>query len=317
MSKLKEFTYKIDLPDPENGLFNPQVFISQNRETAADENVEVPITELLNFENNPYLSETAYFEKIMNPDISVEELKEILRLEFTVDSMIEGKFNQKLGLLWYNTNFVKAVTDICNDIPTSITLFKKINKMIYDIMVSMVYVIPDQTAEFVDMYGGLIYRLNKSHIDILTNHGFKLNDSYKLALSISGSNNDVEAIGKFNSTLLDCDPDKVTPKMIKDAYKSLFNIENIFTPVMLEVINYNDAEESVKQMYMSISIALADFLESSQPSVIYRTLWLYSCKLASNPGYLNAVRFGLRNSSLGPNTTGIIQHLISQGAYII
>lgn len=316
MLKLKEFTYKIETPNPDGTLFNPNVFISTNRDTS-QENREVAIGELLDFKNNPYLSETAYFEKIMNPEITVEELKSILRLEFTLDAISEGKFNHQLSLLWYRPAFVKAVTAICADSPLGVTLNKKLNKAIYEVMIFMDNNVPNQYENFVELYDDLIYRINKDRIDTLTTHGFKLNDAYKLALSLSSSDSEAEVIIAFNSILLECNPDKVTPKMIKDAYKSLFNIETIFSPVMFNTINYNESTEDVKQMYMSISIALADFLESSQPSVIYRTLWVYSCKLASNPGYLNTVRFGLRNSSLGPNTAGIVQHLINNGAYII
>lgn len=316
MLKLKEFTYKIEAPNSDGTIFNPNVFVSTNRDTS-QENKEVPIGELLDFSNNPYLSETAYFEKIMNPGISADELKSILRLDFTLDAMNEGKYNHQLGVLWYRPNFVKAVTAICTESALGVTLTKKLNKAIYGVMGLMNNVIPNQYDSFVELYGDLVYRLNKNYIDILTTHGFKLNDAYKLALSLSSSDSEAETVIEFNNILLECNPDKVTPKMIKDAYKSLFNIESIFTPVMFNTINYNESSENVKQMYMSISIALADFLESSQPSVMYRTLWVYSCKLASNPGYLNTVRFGLRNSSLGPNTAGIVQHLINNGAYII
>lgn len=314
-NKLKEFTYSIDVPDKDS-IFNPALFVADNNNSASEVKT-VPISDLLDFDNNPYLSEDAYFKKILDPDISVEELKNILRLEFTLDAMDNGKLNHQLNILWYRPNFIKAVTAICSESILSVSLTKRINKAIYFVLVLMDAPINNKYAEFVDIYGDLIYKLNKNRIDTLTTHGFKLNDAYKLALSLSSSDNEAETIITFNSMLLECDPDKVTPKMIKDAYKSIFNIESIFTPVMFDTINYQNSSENVRQMYMSISIALADFLESSQPSVIYRTLWVYSCKLASNPGYLNTIRFSLRKSPLGPNTTGIVQHLVNNGAYLI
>lgn len=264
----------------------------------------------LNLDSNPYLSYSAFDAKILDKEITEEELKNLLQsnLSYVINSIVTD-LHPKFKYLLNEKKFIRAMIDVVQDT----TIMKdsdvvNLNRIMFDYVHSE---FKDKSDTMPDVLE-LSLLLNKQAILPLQHENFDKSTIALLLLARFSSDNPAVSVMRFNNSLLCLSPEKCTVKALVNIYNSYYNISDIFNTMMFDV-RTEFVDDDMKTIYKNMSIALIDVLESQIPSEVYNTLLNYS---ATNMYGTTPVRFNLSEANLGPNTIEIIRFLGSRGIYV-